>query len=372
MKFGSFAERFKKRLSGSGVSLYLHIGMPKTGTTAIQHLLDQNREVLRSAYRMLYPECGVPAFQHAALVKSIVAPKYPWVKFNKAIESFDPVEYVDRIVDQCKKEQCTKVLLSSEFFWAAPAMQSELPYHSATEKNLGYINDFVCQCRELFHVFDKITIIVYVRRQDYWLDSFFGQQIKDGFSIPSQEDLLNKKIYLLYKENIQMWANHFGCNNIVVRVYDDDITDITLDFCRLVGVDHALLKQPRRDAETANTRLSPLASAIMQIAVSKNLGSELMKLLKEVLQETSFAINSQDKRYRACPWEEKFFDQVLSTYYRDNSKLAEMYPIIQKIVSKESDFSYREHVPVIPSTEHRMEQLIGSLIEHVEAGVQSN
>ena len=57
---------------------------------------------------------------------------------------------------------------------------------------------------------------VYLRRQDYWIDSFFNQQVKDSFSIPTQEDLLREtKNYLLYYKNLEIWAEIFGRENLL-------------------------------------------------------------------------------------------------------------------------------------------------------------
>ena len=365
MRFGSIPSRIKRLLPNKRISLFLHIGMPKTGTTAIQNLMDNNRDLLSRKYGILYPACGIPSFQHAAFVKSIVAPRYNFAKFNKAIESFDPVEYVNRIVDQCRQQKCGRVLLSSEFFWAAPAMQSDLPYHAVNEENLGYIDDFVSQCRTLFDVFDKTCIVVYARRQDYWIDSFFGQQIKDGFKIPSQEELLRKKVYLLFKENLNIWANYFGRDNVIVKIYDDAIQDVTEDFCHEIGVDRTILGTPGITADTINTRLSPIALKVMHDAIAIQLEPELMALLKDVLRKTSFALVDTNKRYGVFPWGRDFYNSILDTYYENNCEAAEMYPAINRIVSRESDLVLPDEMHVDDSVEYKTEQLLESLLKKI-------
>ncbi len=214
----SFIKSIKSRVKNRDVSLLLHIGMPKTGSTALQRILAHNREQLRQQQKTLYPECGVPAYQHAALVKSIVMPLFDWVNFNKHIDLFEPADYINYVLKQCRDKRCQKVILSSEYFWASPAMQSGDIYHRPDDENFAYIREVVKACRKLFSVFSKTTVAVYLRRQDDWIDSFFNQQIKDGFSIPTQEELLcEAKNYLLYQKNLDIWAEAFGRENLVVR-----------------------------------------------------------------------------------------------------------------------------------------------------------
>ena len=109
---------FLKR-KDSPISLFLHLGMPKTGSTAIQDYLAFNRNILKQKHKTLYPECGIPINQHTSLVKSIVLPMYDWAHFNSAIETFDPESYIDNVIRQCRENNCSKVVMSSEFLWAS-------------------------------------------------------------------------------------------------------------------------------------------------------------------------------------------------------------------------------------------------------------
>ena len=210
--------------------------MPKTGTTAIQSVLAYNRERLERRHGILYPECGTPVNQHTALVKSMAADAFPWTRFNAAIDRFDADAYIGKVLDQCRQKGCHKVVVSSEFFWAAPAMQAGLSRHAANDEHFAPIEQFIRSCRQRFGEFGKTTVIVYLRRQGRWIDSFFNQQLKDGFDIPENEELLSLKNYLLYGRNLEIWSRYFGRENIVVRVYRDDSKwDAVSDFTRPVG-----------------------------------------------------------------------------------------------------------------------------------------
>jgi len=132
----SITRKIKEMWPKDRVTLCLHIGMPKTGTKAIQRFLDTNREVL-AACGIMYPKCDIPDFQHAAFVKSIVSKHFPRAKFNDAVDWFNPATYLDGVIEKCRQKGCEKILMSTEFFWAAPAMQSALSYHSVSAKKPG-------------------------------------------------------------------------------------------------------------------------------------------------------------------------------------------------------------------------------------------
>ena len=368
MKLRFITRKLKKIWPDDRVSLCLHIGMPKTGTTAIQHFLDQNREALRRN-GTLYPTCGIPTFQHAALVKSIAEPRYPWVKFNAAIECFDPVAYVNRMFEECRQKECSRILLSSEFFWAAPAMQSDLSYHTVSEENLGYLEDFVSRCGELFRVFDRVQVIVYLRRQDVWLDSFFGQQIKDGFTVPEEQQLLEPRIYLLYAENLQLWAREFGEENILVRIYGNQLADVTTDFCQLVGLHCSQLTSPAADAEIVNTRLTPLAAEIMQKALTLNIDSEALDLMKRVLRETSFVLINQNRQHGSRSFAKEFLESIRTVYQEENNNLQEMFPAAKGIADSASVDSSDIIQVIEQCPEQDMQQVLACLVSFVESNV---
>lgn len=310
----------------TGPSLILHIGMPKTGSTALQGFLAHNRERLPDQ-QILYPQCGHPVRQHTALVKSIVVPLFDWALFNKSIDIFDPVVYINDVLKQCQEQQCQKVILSSEFFWASPAMQAGPAHHTPSPENFAYLNKFIRSCKDLFKDFSNCTIVVYLRRQDDWIDSFFNQQVKDGFSIPSRQELLGEtKNYLLYHKNLALWADFFGKENIIVRYVDElPQRDVITDFVNLVGLDNNLLAQPEKNHRTANTKLSRKSASLMQKAVALQFDPAMLVLLREVLQNLSFQTSSKGKARGYTLFDSAFYKEVLELYCDDNSRLSEGY-----------------------------------------------
>jgi len=57
-------------------------------------------------------------------------------------------------------------------------MQTHLQYHGDTEENFALIEEVIAKVKETFSSYSEVKIVVYLRRQDTWLESFFNQQIK--------------------------------------------------------------------------------------------------------------------------------------------------------------------------------------------------
>ena len=102
--------------------VYLHIGMPKTGTTAIQRFLFENHALLLGKQGCLYPDHSLGWYQHVPLVKAIVMPIFPKAIFNKAIADIEEKQWLEGLARQYRQIQCSKIIVSTEFLWASPAM----------------------------------------------------------------------------------------------------------------------------------------------------------------------------------------------------------------------------------------------------------
>lgn len=345
-------------------SLILHIGMPKTGTTAIQEFLAYNRGQLLKQ-KILYPECGIPVNQHTALVKSIALQHFDWAHFNKVIDQFDPEKYVIDVLRNCQGSRCNKVIISSEFFWASPSMQAGPAYHIPNAKNYEYIRKLIKSCHEIFSIFDKIQIVVYLRRQDEWLDSFFNQQLKDGFPIPSADELINEvKNYLLYNDNLSIWAEYFSKEDLIVRNYDNlPDADVVNDFIKIAGIKSGHLNKPEKTTELVNAKLSRKSAAIMRQAINKNLSSENLTLLRQVLQGFSSVQSYRKKIKEYTVFEPEFYSSILDLYNDDNKKLSENFVdlnITSKLESSPNS-GYKDQ-----KTDNDTEKLIEILLSKIE------
>ncbi len=91
--------------------LYLHIGMGKTGTTALQHFFWENRKALASR-DICYPNLGVQSEAH-----HLLSPHIP-----RFLEDQWKFRAVDEWAPKLSKSRESRLLLSSELMaWADEA-----------------------------------------------------------------------------------------------------------------------------------------------------------------------------------------------------------------------------------------------------------
>ncbi len=181
-------------------TLYIHIGAPKTGSTLIQRHLEQRRDELRT-FGLLYPDAGLRGFGHHD-VAFLLDGGYPdWAKPQD-----EPLSTIsERMKRECAAFQ-GDVLLSSEDFYLLPQ----------PEKLRKWIDDYQLNDNR------RIKLIVYIRRQDDLLVSWYNQMIKaQGFS-GSFEDSLSQSLWLGdYASELDRWSSTFGTEALDVRCYDD-------------------------------------------------------------------------------------------------------------------------------------------------------
>ncbi len=199
--------------------LYLHIGLHKTGTTAIQHFLYDNREVLFQQEGILYPEVPEGVLVH-----------YQHRYVTTLIRENKESEFIEFFRNSMKKSPT--VVVSSECIL----------------RSFSFINWF----ERLKKLFDEIKIILYVRRQDHWLESAYSycikyQGIRQVWTSVKIEDWIDSFLNnnppwwynLDWNSVIDQWADAFGKDNIIVKVFDHNYyfrNSLVDDFMKELGV----------------------------------------------------------------------------------------------------------------------------------------
>lgn len=207
-----FKWKGEKRAKKGKPDLYLHIGMGKTGTTALQEFFWANRQVL-DEHGICYPEyCVVSAAHHR------LSPHVP--EFLKDTWKFESVkDWAPKI----SRLDSKKILISSELIaWAQP----------------GVVEDF---CKELKRWFN-VYVVLYLRRQDNLIMAGYNQQIKAGTQKKDIYSVLEQSIDRFdYDKKMKPWVNSLGGGNIIVRPYERQQFfrgDIRFDFIHYVfGID---------------------------------------------------------------------------------------------------------------------------------------
>ena len=233
-------------------TIYLHIGAPKTGSTALQYFLMSNRDIL-AENNVLYPILGeAEPIQHHVFIRPYCDP-HP----NDGIWSAGPQNRLKTerelrlaLDQEIVEKKANKVLISSEVFFAHQAFFAD------------YINkeSLAASANKLLTGYD-VKIIVYLRRQDHWLESCYGETIKGAHSashLPIQEYLLYRDKKLLdYEYLLQPWSEAFGAENVIVRRYTKENlpNGIVPDFLETIGLDPGLFGKSALKNARENTSI---------------------------------------------------------------------------------------------------------------------
>lgn len=205
--------------------LYLHIGMPKTGTSSLQLFLMQNPEALAQnncSYPMMpgrYPMVSANRNAHFLVGKIMNADGSADMEKTKEIEkqSFELLEQVFQRTD--------RVILSDEAIWNT--------YKGDHPECLEKIRAF-CERHGI-----ALKLIVYLRRQDQYLESYWKQQIRRK-GVTWKWDRMVKQtpryIVLDYYRHLQVLAGFAGKENIIVQPYYEENFDLCSDFLRVLGI----------------------------------------------------------------------------------------------------------------------------------------
>lgn len=202
-------------------NIILHIGTPKTASSALQLFLKTNREKLKEA-GFCYPLLGTPADTAKADSDTRLGGNGSKLKkeFYKSRDGFSKESrgYYNEIT-QCVN-QYENTIISEE--------------------------NFVKQGTEVFYrnfqsTRAQVKAVIYLRRQDRYLESLWSYRVKafSDFSIPLAEFVKDEayleEIAADYYKKLEEIASYIGKENIIVRSYDHLEGDIYRDFLTAAG-----------------------------------------------------------------------------------------------------------------------------------------
>lgn len=191
-------------------TLYLHVGTPKTGTSAIQRFCKDNSELLEKkgyCFRTMpfyYSDHSSKVRNAHFLIGNIVDENGDFdisEKENRIRQGLALVAEWFREMDH--------VILSEENIWNYLRGS-----HWSILENL---KEF---CREQGA---ELKIIVYLRRQDDYLSSWWKQRIRTGGRMDEWEEVMEhppKRMILNYYKHLKKIENIVGRENLIVRRYE--------------------------------------------------------------------------------------------------------------------------------------------------------
>lgn len=212
--------------------LYIHVGTPKTGSSAIQRFCTANREVLeKDGYS--YPILPY-RYDHKSITRNGYFLTGPIFK-SDGKRDLDAEENRFREGMEIIKtlfQSHAAVVLSDEALWRGTTQRRPQLWKQLNQ--IGEENGF------------KVVIIVYLRRQDQYLTSLWSQDVKVGYlksSVWTWEKWYKKKMkdrVIDYSAKIKEYVDAVGRENVIVRKYDRNTFEggsIYTDFLRAIGLD---------------------------------------------------------------------------------------------------------------------------------------
>ncbi|HEC1756696.1 TPA: hypothetical protein R1709_001524, partial [Campylobacter lari] len=204
------------------MTVYIHIGTVKTGTTTIQNFLFKNGSILKNNYGFIYPLTFLRNNHHWNIVDFVLNESQ---RLGKS-EEYSKLQ--TKLKNEINSSKCQKIIFSTEGITREFYNKKYIKFFKSFLSELG-INQFY--------------IIVYFRETIDFISSFSSQNIKAG--ILHETDRLKPiehklKFAFDYRWILENYSEIFGKQNIIVRLFDKREfyqQDLLKDFINAIGLE---------------------------------------------------------------------------------------------------------------------------------------
>ncbi|MDA7496788.1 hypothetical protein N8491_03210 [Akkermansiaceae bacterium] len=199
-------------------TICLHVGLSKTGTTSLQSFLFRNHAALKD-YGINYP---------VAAVTSWGANGNFFMRGHTRSYSPEKEEAIARQLSDDKINVISSESMDEMFYWTTP----EVWYGGELVNCFDQFERTLHEYKEKYKKY-QFQIVIYLRRQDSYLNSLVGQVLKLARPMPLHLQPYIDAGALSYLERLNVYARVFGKENVIVRVYERDQLvnqDIISDF----------------------------------------------------------------------------------------------------------------------------------------------
>lgn len=293
-------------------TLYLHIGTSRTGTTAIQRFCTDNLKFLKennccypvAKYRYKYIS---PRRNGSFLVYNAIVP-----------EGQDVGLYNEKMLDDCFStlvksfENCDKVLLSNENLWGRLGLRYTERWDRL--KKLSEDENF------------NIKLIVYLRRQDEWIESSWNQRIKHENYDKTIEEYVEEIIWPLdYYKRLEELSKLVGKENIIVRRYEKgqllDGSSVS-DLLNILGIEYDDKQRSINYADPINIRLT---NNMLYLKRMINHYSASNKIKDSFVEKGLLAASQESNAPKTAMFPIEKAKAFYEKYSESNKKVAEEY-----------------------------------------------
>ncbi len=231
-------------------TVYLHVGMPKTGTTYLQCLLTENNDSIRkkglSMVNVGYTFPNISKYRNGHfIIRDAVNEE------GKIDEKLNDEIYETCLSNILKEaEKYETLIVSDELIWIR------------SNNNISRFK------KDLDNHGIKLKLIVYLRRQDTFIESYWGQMVKIYTVKTLREystEACRDHLQLDFKKQIEYYESILGVENIIVRPYERQQfagknNDLLSDFLLSIGYDDII--SPADDLPKKGSKSNPSISGI--------------------------------------------------------------------------------------------------------------
>lgn len=295
-------------------TLYVHIGAPKTGTTAIRMFCWENREVLKK-YGYCYPDLrevspkGYFGRNGYFLIDGLNDAEISGEKYRQGMD------IVIKLF-----EEYDNVVLSDEHIFRSTYQKRKILWQQLKED--GEKHGFT------------VKIIVYLRRQDEFIKSFRNQRVKlnvvsagvkEGIKTWDEFlDTMPASLQLDYYEKLEGMAAVLGKENIIVRRFERGRfwgDSIYADFMHILGLEvtdeYEIAQEERNPQLPGNTQ--EIIRILNDTAGVDEKDLQFMRSILFTVGETSKA------EYPCSMFSKEECEEFLAEYKESNRRVAEEY-----------------------------------------------
>lgn len=209
----------------------LHIGVGKAGSSSIQNFMEKNRKLL-AENGVIYPydliqgtRLGGDNQKCLAMGCVPYSPQNIVFKQQKVFSTIQKNAFDKKVEDIYVKQlseisDSSLVVLSAEHFWSELKDRESITLLKNKLIRLGL---------------KVIKVVVYLREQSDWYNSFICQKIREGTNTQLSNSIDYKYIYnrLNYKKSLDLWSDVFGKSTITPLIFEHAAfykKDLILDF----------------------------------------------------------------------------------------------------------------------------------------------
>ncbi|MCD7824453.1 MAG: hypothetical protein LUH14_00560 [Clostridiaceae bacterium] len=299
--------------------LYLHVGTPKTGTTTIQYFLAQNRDTLnKKGYSfpdMKYHFDTIGKYRNAHFLFHHIYNEQNERQYEE--ENALRKEGMETLLKQFHETE--NIILSDEALW-----------------NGAYtVPDF---WKELYTTLSAaghtLKVIVYLRRQDSYIQSYWAQSVKcKSMNLDFAGYLATKpwkRVHANYIKTLDYIASYIGQENIIVRPFEwqqfcsgPEGHSLTADFLHYIGLE--LTEEYASADNVKNGTISGEYIQIKQILNSNPAFSDKKGFMVSLLRNATMNQEEKASYQRASCFPSGDPSAFLEKFEAGNAEIAKRY-----------------------------------------------